>query len=93
MRRRHMGFDLNLPNLDQALDILAKKGTTGLEQAVAGSIVGNKDIQAAAKTYAEESAAQKLAKYYIANKKTILIAGAAAAVLATSWLLFGKSKA
>lgn len=88
-----MGFDLNLPNLDQALDILQKQGTTGLAQAVAGAIVGNADIQSAAKTFAEESAAQKLAKYYIANKKIILIAGAAAAVLATSWLLFGKKRA
>jgi hypothetical protein len=88
---RHMGFDLNLPNLDQALNILTSQGTTGLEQAVANAIVTNPDVQAASKTFAEETAAQKLAKYFIANKKTIMIGGLALGVLAAGYM-FSKRK-
>ena len=90
-RRNIHGIDINLPNSGDLLNTLLTGGTSAAEQLLASSVVNSPGVQDAAKTYAENTIAQKLAKYIVENKKTLTIVGIGAGILLAGYF-FSKRK-
>lgn len=90
--RSAMGLNINLPNSGDLLNTLLTGGTKGVEQSLSNAVVTSPDVQAAAKTYAEQTAAQKLAKYFVDNKKTITIVALGAGILLAGYMFSNRKK-
>jgi len=77
----------NLPDTEQAIDILQKDGASGLQAAVASGVVSSETANQLLKETAEKEGSQALAENLRQNWKTYLLVGGVVA-LAGAGLIF-----